>query len=155
MFLSQIEADLLLKMPKSFESGLTVLKFPHVQSFTSEYALKGVGQREQFILDLERGNLKKARLKYQTRARKIHILARIDIEGRPHRNPIDAPHRPKERLTDTHIHLYRENFADRIAFLPTDLPTFTIPADGNTVSWLVAFLRFCNVQVIPQIQEEI
>lgn len=155
MSLSQLEADLLLQMPKSFEAGITVLHFPHVQAFNSEYALEGIGHREQFILDLERGNLKRARLKYQTRARKLHILARIDIEGRPHRNPIDAPHRPDERLTDIHIHLYRENFADRIAYLPSDLPAFSAPADGNAVSWLVAFLRFCNVQGIPNIQEEI
>lgn len=155
MSLPQIEADLLLKMPKTFGPDLEVIDFPRVQSFQAEHALQGLGNREQFILDLERGNLKRARLKFQTRARKIVILARIDIEGRPHRNPPDAPHRPNERFTGVHIHLYREHFADRVAFLPVDLPSFAAPSDGNEVSWLVAFLRFCNVQSIPPIQEGI
>ncbi len=155
MSLPQIEADLLLKMPKTFGEKIDVIDFPRVQAFQAEHTLEGVGSREQFILDLERGNLKRARLKFQTRARKIIILARIDIAGRPHRNPPDAPHRPNERFTGVHIHLYREGFADRVAFLPADIPSFAEPTDDTEVSWLVAFLRFCNVQPVPPIQEGI
>lgn len=155
MSLTQIEADLLLKMPKAFDPKVTVIDFPKVQAFSAEHAIEGIGTREQFILDLERGNLKRARLKFQTRARKIIILARIDIDGRPHRNPIDGPHRPNERLTETHIHLYREGFGSRVAYLPSDLKSFVIPAVTDDVSWLVAFLRFCNVETIPPIQEGI
>lgn len=155
MSLSQIEADLLLKMPKAFEDEVSTVDFPRVQAFSAEYSLQGIGYRERFILDLERGNLKRARLKFQTRAHKIVILARLDIDGRPHRNPPDAPHRPGERFTGTHIHLYREAFGDKVAYLPADIPAFSVPADGNDVSWLVAFLRFCNVVKIPQIQEGI
>jgi len=155
MSLPQIEADRLLAMPKFFANRVSVVPFPHADAFTTEYPLDGAGNREQFILDLERGNRKRARLKFQTRARKIFILARLDIDGRPHRNPISAPHRPDERLVGTHLHLYHENFADRVAYLPTDLSRFSVPDDRNDVSWLVAFLRFCNVQNVPQIQEEI
>lgn len=155
MSLSQIEADLLLKMPKEFENTVSSVNFPKVQAFATEYSLQGIGFREQFILDLERGNLKRARLKFQTRAHKIVILARLDIDGRPHRNPPDAPHRPNERFTGTHLHLYHEAFGDKVAYQPPDLPAFPVPADENDVSWLVAFLRFCNVVKIPQIQEEI
>lgn len=142
-------------MSKTFEAGVTTISFPRTQAFASQYPLEGVGAREQFILDLDRGNRKRARLKFQTRARKIYVLARIDIDGRPHRNPIDAPHRPNERLVGTHLHLFREGFGDRVAFLPEDLPEFAAPADKNDVSWLVAFLRFCNVQNTPPIQEEL
>jgi len=155
MSLPQIEADRLFAMPKFFVNRVSVIPFPHGQAFTSEYPLDGAGSREQFILDLERGNRKRARLKFQTRARKIYILARLDIDGRPHRNPPIAPHRPDERLVGTHLHLYHEGFADRVAYLPTDLPRFPVPTDGNDVSWLVAFFSFCNVQNVPQIQEEI
>jgi hypothetical protein len=42
-----------------------------------------------------------------------------------------------------------------VAYLPADLSKIPVPVDGNEVSWLVAFLRFCNVQNVPQIQEEI
>lgn len=155
MSLTQSEADALLLMPKKFEARVATISFPRIQAFASQYSLEGIGVREQFILDLDRGNRKRARLKFQTRARKIYVLARIDIEGRPHRNPVDAPHRPNERLTGIHIHLYREGFGDRVAFLPEDLPQFAAPVDTNDVSWLVAFLRFCNVQDTPPIQEEL
>lgn len=155
MSLDQSEADRLLAMPKVFAAEVAVVDFPNVQAFEVEYPLSGVGNREQFSLDLERGNRKRARLKFQTRSRKIYIIARVDIEGRPHRNPVDAIHRPNERLTGTHIHLYREGFADRVAYLPEDLPKLVAPADNNDVSWLVAFLRFCNVVELPQIQEGI
>ncbi len=155
MSLSQIEADLLLGMPKEFVGKVATIDFPKVQAFSVEYGLCGVGQPERFLLDLERGNRKRARLKFQTRARKIYILARIDIDGRPHRNPVDSPHRPGERFTGTHIHLYREGFTDRVAYLPADLPEFAVPPDSNDVSWLLAFLRFCRVATIPAIQEGI
>lgn len=155
MSLTQSEAELLLRMPKKFDARVATISFPRIRAFGSEYALEGIGSREQFILDLDRGNRKRARLKFQTRARKIYVLARIDIDGRPHRNPVDTPHRPNERLTGTHIHLFREDFGDRVAFLPEDLPLFSAPSDTNDVSWLVAFLKFCNVQETPPIQEEI
>lgn len=155
MSLIQTEADRLLAMPKIFAAGIDVLEFPRIRPFATEYDLSGVGNREQFTFDLERGNRKRARLKFQTRARKIYILARIDIDGRPHRNPFDAPHRPSERFSGTHVHLYHEGFADRVAYLPADLPQFRVPVDGNDVSWLVAFLHFCNVHDLPPIQEEI
>ena len=155
MSLTQADADLLLALPKEFSGKIATIEFLRVQAFTAEYELQGVGSPERFLLDLERGNRKRARLKFQTRARKIHILARIDIDGRPHRNPVDAPHRPDERLDCTHVHLYREGFADRVAFLPSDLPEFAAPAGSDDIAWLLAFLRFCRVATIPQIQEGI
>jgi hypothetical protein len=155
MSLSQAESSRLLEMPKEFEPSVVVVEFPRVQAFTAEYILNGRGTREQFILDLDRGNKKRARLKFQTRARKIYVLARIDIEGRPHRNPPDAPHRPGERFTSTHLHLYHDGYGDRVAYLPGDLPTFVVPADGTDDSWLVSFLKFCNVRDVPPIQTEI
>jgi len=155
MSLLQSEADELLRMPKNFVPGIDQLDFPRLEPFSAEYGLEGVGNRERFLLDLERGNRKRARLRFQTRARKIFVLARIDIDGRPHRNPIDAPFRPNERFDGTHIHLYRENFGDRVAFLPGDVAGFDVPTDKTEVSWLVSFLRFCNVTIIPPIQESI
>jgi hypothetical protein len=155
MSLTQADADLLLALPKEFSGKIATIEFRRTQAFTAEHELQGVGSPERFLLDLERGNRKRARLKFQTRARKIYILARIDIDGRPHRNPFDAPHRPGERLTDTHVHLYREGFADRVAFLPGDLPGFAPLAGADDVAWLLAFLRFCHVATIPQIQEGI
>ena len=155
MSLPQAEADLLLAMPKVFSGVVIQIELPRSLPFSEELDLEGVGTRERFILDLERGNLKRARLKYQTRARKIYVLARLDLDGRPHRNPPDSPHRPSYRFTGDHLHLYRENFSDRIAFLPNDVPAFPVPTNPDAVRWLIAFLQFCNVQKIPPIQENI
>jgi hypothetical protein len=155
MSLTQAEADRLLQLPKAFAPSVANIDFPKVQAFAVEYELSAVGGRERFLLDLERGNLKRARLKFQTRAHKIYVLARLDIDGRPHRNPPDAPHRPGERFATTHLHVYREGFADRVAFYPHEVPDFAPPVPSNDVSWLVAFLRFCHAVSIPQIQETI
>ena len=152
MSLTQSDADALLILPKIFEPTVTEIDFSHVQTFSSVYELEGVGRPELFLLDLERGNRKRARLKFQTRARKVHILARIDIDGRPHTNPPEAPHRPGERFAGPHIHLYRAGFEDRVAFHPDEVPRFAIPDSGDDVAWLVAFLRLCNVAEIPPIQ---
>jgi hypothetical protein len=155
MSLPQAEADLLLAMPKVFSGVVIQIELPRSLPFSEELDLEGVGTRERFILDLERGNLKRTRLKYQTRARKIYVLARLDLDGRPHRNPPDSPHRPSHRFNSHHLHLYRENFNDRIAFLPQEVTGFQVPTNPDAVRWLIAFLRFCNVQTIPQIQENI
>lgn len=155
MKLSQTEADHLLSMPKHFEDKVKELEFPHVRAFQDRYTLLGDNDHEQFILDLERGNLKRARLKFQTRARKIFTIARIDIDGKPHRNPPGSPYRPNERFTGTHIHVYREDFGDRVAYLPEELDGFVPPDRSDTVSWLAAFLRYCNVEPILPIQEGI
>lgn len=155
MSLPQAEADLLLTMPKIFSGVVIQIELPRSLSFSEKLDLEGVGTRERFILDLERGNLKRARLKYQTRARKIYVLARLDLDGRPHRNPTDSPHRPSHRFTGHHLHLYREHFSDRIAFAPDEVVGFEVPTNPDAVRWLLAFLRFCNVQEIPPIQENI
>lgn len=153
MALAQIEADRLLRLPKSFSEDIHEIVFSLRVAFDQEYELTGGSKgRERFLLDLERGQRKRIRLKYQTRAQNIHVLARLDIHGRPHRNPPDAPYRPGHRFAGHHVHVYREGFADRIAYSPDELDGFTVPAIDDDVSWLEAFLAYCNVAPVPQIQ---
>lgn len=110
---------------------------------------------DRFLLDLERGLKKRARLKYQARAHKVCVLARLDLDGPAHRNPPNGPHRPNERLEGHHLHLYREGFGDRVAYFPHEVPGFAVPADGSHVSWLIAFLTYCGVTHTPLIQDGI
>jgi len=93
--ISQAEADTLLALPKMFK-GDEPLEFSMTTSMDHERVLLSNDRREEFILTIERGNRKRARLKYQTRARKIVVLARLDLDGPAHRNPPDSPHRPNE-----------------------------------------------------------
>jgi hypothetical protein len=134
-----------------------LIPFSLGQPFDHERELLSLDRRERFILTLERGRRRRARLKYQTRARKIVVLARLDLDGPAHRNPPDAPHRPGERLPCPHLHLYREGFGDSVAYLPEEAPGFVIsdPADG--LAWFMDFLNFCRVNpaTVPDIQTEL
>ena len=151
MDLLQTEADHLLAMPKHLD-GQQVISFGRTESFNAEYSLYSSDRRELFLLDLERGERRRARLKFQTRARKIVVLARLDIAGRPHRNPPTAPYKPNERFEGTHLHVFSEKFGDRVAYLPEDVEKFVLPASDSDENWLNAFLDFCNVAEPRRIQ---
>ena len=90
MALTQPEADSLLQMPKEFvDAGL--LEFSQNEPMNCDRLLQSLDRREQFLLTVERGQRKRIRLKYQTRARKVITLARLDINGPAHRNPPESP----------------------------------------------------------------
>jgi hypothetical protein len=154
--LTQGEADFLHSLEKQFESS-EVLPFALSRAFDLERDLLSVDRREKFILTIERGRRRRARLKYQTRARKIVVLARLDIDGPAHRNPRNAPHRPGERLLCPHIHIYHEKFGDGIAYALEDVPGYNVSDYDNGTSWLMDFLNFCRVNpaTVPKIQVEI
>ena len=117
-----------------------------------ERTLLSNDRREEFLLTIERGNRKRVRLKYQTRARKIVILARLDLDGPAHKNPPESPYRPNERLPCPHLHLYREGFESRIAYLLDEVPEFNISNPNNGLVWLEDFMKFCNIENVPDIQ---
>jgi len=97
--------------------------------------LRSNDEREDFLLDLWRGgiNLKKGR--YQNRARKTIILARLDFEGAPHRNPDD------KEIPCPHLHVYREGYGDKWAY---PLPAIFSDVDDK---WklLRDFMDYCNI----------
>ena len=151
MVLSQAEADHLLALAKEF-TDTDPLICPGSQAANYERGLRSADRRESFFLNVERGNRNRARLKYQTRARAVVVLARIEFHGRAHRNPPDSPYRPGERLECPHIHLYREGFDDRIAYDVADVPALVLRNATSGIDCLEDFLRFCNVQSVPEIQ---
>jgi hypothetical protein len=154
MSLTQAEADHLLSLEKSFVSRDTI-NFPMSTPFVQLHDLLSRDRREAFLLDVERGGRTRARLKFQTRARRTIVLARIDIRGKAHRNLSHYPHRPGERFTGVHIHLYHEGFDDRVAYLPEDLSAFALPPSHHDLEWFTAFLAFCNIIDRPDIQSGI
>lgn len=129
-----------------------MIEFHLSSPFYQTHDLHSRDHREQFLLDVERGGRTRARLKFQTRARRTIVLARIDIAGKAHRNLDNYPHRPGQRFTGVHIHLYREGFGDRVAYLPEDLQAFALPGRPHDLDWLAAFLDFCNIIDRPDIQ---
>lgn len=148
---TQAEADQLLAMAKEFVEDDPLI-YPNTQPLKYDRALRSTNRREEFFLTVERGNRNRARLKYQTRARGVIVLARIELNGRAHRNPPDAPYRPGERMECPHIHIYREGFDDRIAYHVADVAALALRDTTNGLFCLEDFLRFCNVAQWPQIQ---
>ena len=152
MAMTQSEADALLQMPKEFVD-FDPLEFTQTQPMNYDRLLQSADRREQFILTFERGQRKRIRLKYQTRARQVIVLARLDLNGPAHHNPPEeAIYRPNERIAGPHMHLYRENFEDRIAFELADVPGLIVRDLGSGVSCLEDFLLFVGVSEWPAIQ---
>lgn len=151
MPLSQDEADRLLSMAKEFADSDN-LEFGNASAMKFERDLISVDRREKFILDVERGNRKRTRLKYQTRGREVIILARLELNGPDHINPPNAPHRPGERLPCPHIHLYVEGFEARVAYYLPEVATLNVRDSTNGLSTFEDFLHFCGVESWPDIQ---
>jgi hypothetical protein len=151
MPLTQTEADALLQMPKVFVKA-DPLELPRTQPVSYVRTLLSTDRREEFLFDFERGNRNRARLKYQTRGRKVIVLARLDMNGPAHRNPPGAPYKPGARLLSPHFHKYVENFDDRVAYEIADVPGLTLRDLSNAVFCLEDFLNYCAVQAMPNIQ---
>src|SRR5207245_10166444 len=117
-----------------------------------ERTLHSTDRREEFILTIERGNRNRLRLKYQTRARRVIILARLELNGSRHRNPLGSPYKPGEWLNGTHLHLYREGFDDRSAYELPHAPDWVNGTATDGIDRLERFMRFCAVTQSPSIQ---
>lgn len=141
--LTQAEANALIAMAKQFVSSAPISIPPGADD---TYELVGANIKERFLLDVWRGSRRIAKLKYQTRARKIFVLVRLDIDGAPHTNPDGMT------LGGTHIHLYRERYEDKWAFQP-DPTLFTNLS--NIQQSFGDFCGFCNAQGPPPFQSRL
>ena len=138
--LMQEKADTLLAMKKQ-KADSKQYEYPHLGGHLP-IPLLSMDRCEEFMLDLSRRKIELRRNKFQTRARKVIVLVRLDLDDTPHRNP------DGEDVPGPHIHLYKEGYGDSWAYpLPEE---FTNPADCmNTLS---EFLLYCNVTDPPDIE---
>jgi len=151
MPLTQAEADELLQMPKVFVDN-DPIEFSRREPMDYDRVLRSTDRREEFLLTIERGRRKWIRLKYQTRARRVIVLARLELNGPRHKNPPESPYKPGEWINETHLHLYREGFEDRIAYELVDVPGWTDPHSTDGIPALEHFMQFCGVGQWPPIQ---
>ena len=115
-------------------------------SIDNSYDLIGDDKREKFLLDIWRGTYRLSKVRYQTRARGVIVLVRLDIDGSPHTNPDGT------KLNGTHIHLYREGYEAKWAF-PLDPDEFRNPKD--ILQSFEDFCKYCNIKGNFVLQEEL
>lgn len=137
--LTQEQADYLLELPKRCTSDEFVV-WP-ASGGKASVPLVSEDGREEFMLDVATSAIKLSKLTLQNRARIVAILARLDIDGAPHRNPDHT------EIPCPHIHLYREGFADKWAF-PVPEEHFSDLSDRRTT--VDEFMRFCRIIEPPR-----
>lgn len=142
--LTQAEADALMKMEKH-RSDDKQWDYPDLGRHVA-IPLTSANRRESFLLDLRRGRINLAKGTYQTRARQIVILARLDFGGAPHRNP------DGKEIGSPHLHLYREGFGDKWAF---PVPSEHFLSSDDPWQMIEDFMRYCNITKPPLIQRGI
>jgi hypothetical protein len=132
--ITQVEADALIAMEKRFVDDAKWV-FPAAGERIG-LALTSLDKRENFMLDVTRAQIKRTKATYQNRARQVIILLRLDLDGRPHRNPDGTD------IQCPHLHIYREGFGDKWAVAaPLDRYTNTL----DLFSTCEAFVQHCNI----------
>lgn len=137
--LSQAEADAMLALDKRAVSDEPV-RFPDPGNKIS-VELESRKEKERFLLDINRSYVSLSKITYQTRGRVVVILARLDIDGPPHRNPDDT------EVGRSHLHLYREGYGDKWAFA---VPMELFRDLSKRWETLEDFMKFCGVSEPPQ-----
>ncbi len=139
--LTQDEADTLIAMDKVRVDNQQYY-FPSPGGSVCA-PLTSVDKRENFLLDIGRGRINLAKVKYQNRARQVVVLVRLDIEGSPHRNP------DGQEVPPPHLHVYREGYGDKWA-IPVPVGHFSDIADPFQV--MDDFMSYCKVTQPPFIE---
>lgn len=138
--LTQSEADALIALEKHRVSEAHHF-YPTSGSLV--VALQSADKREQFLLDIRRGRIDMLKGKYQTRARQVVVLVRLDFGGAPHRNPDDR------EIGSPHLHLYREGYGDKWA---VEVPAEHFSRMSDLWGTLEDFMRYCQVTKPPHIE---
>ena len=140
--ISQAEADALISMEKQRVDEKQWL-FPEPGGRLAIPPLISPDKRENFMLDVTRGQIKLTKATYQNRARQAIVLMRLDLDGPPHRNPDD------QEIPCPHLHIYREGYGDKRA---VSAPPEIYPQNSDLFSKFQAFMQHCNVTLAPDIQ---
>jgi hypothetical protein len=97
-------------------------------------------KRENFMLDVTRGQIRLTKATYQNRARQAIVLMRLNLDG---------PHPDDQEIPCPHLHIYREGYGDKWAIpAPTEIYSKT----DNLFLTFEAFMRHCNVTSPPDVQ---
>jgi hypothetical protein len=137
--ITQVEADALFALEKHRTTDQRFVLPTLGKKLTVD--LLSPDKRERFNLDMTSSYVSLSKFTMQTRARAIVVLARLDINGAPHRNPDD------EEIPAPHLHLFREGYGDKWAYaVPTEIFTNL----SNRWTTIQEFMRYCNITKLPE-----
>ena len=139
--LPQHVADALFAMEKHSVSTDMILFDRLGQS--ENIKLVSSDKTEEFYLDLSRGRQSLIKVTMQNRAKQEIVLARLDLNGPPHRNPYS-----KVLVPTPHLHVYREGYAHRWA---EPAPAHIFSDLNNELTTLREFLSYCYITKPPNI----
>lgn len=138
--LTQAEANALIAMEKLRSENRSYNC--QAQRCSVSIPLISSNRKENFILDIWRGQINLTRRKYQNRGRESVVLVRVDFGGHPHRNP------DGKEILSPHIHIYKEEFGDKWAYpLPSDFTNIENPSRIYN-----DFIKYCNITLSPKIK---
>lgn len=141
ILLTQTEGDALLAMEK-ISTATEAMDLPDFGG-TLDLTFHSRNGPEEFIVNFTRHTINLSKRNHHMRAKKVVGLARLDLDGPPHRNP------DGEEIGARHLHLYREGFGLKWAF---DIPDDKFTNLDDTFQTLQDFLSFCNVVQMPDIR---
>ncbi|MFN3717730.1 MAG: DUF6978 family protein [Rhizobium rhizophilum] len=137
--ISEQEAEYLLHLPKIAETTEPV-ELPDLGGRTDIPLVSDDG-REQFVVSFTRSSISLAKRNHHLRARKVIGLARLDLDGPPHRNPDGQEVGPR------HLHIYREGYGLKFAI---EVPVDKFGDLDNALRTLDDFLTYCGVKKPPE-----
>ncbi|MGO4440833.1 DUF6978 family protein [Rhizobium sp. RAF56] len=143
-YLSQSEANALLEMEKHAEAGASY-RFP-AKGERLSIPLLSADEKENFHVDVNRRSIALYKCTFNGRTRGNVILARLDLNGSPHRNP------DGEEIDCPHLHLYREGHGDKWAY---SLPDGVFSDLANLKAVCQDFLTYFRVVSQPQITSDL
>ena len=144
--LPQQEADTLLQVEKVYE-GDPNRDYPNPgEKLVLESV--SVDGADRFHVDVFRGAICLTKATHNLRVRKAIPLLRLDLDGRPHRNP------DGQDVGRTHLHVYREGYGDAWAYalpgpVPEPLPPFELTDYSDLGGALDYFLVYCRITSRP------
>lgn len=138
-----IDFESLLKEKKEFSD-----KHATFPSQNQSLKLTGLGldSKQEYIVDINRKRCILSRITYQNRVYTDTSLLRLDIDTKPHRNP------DGKKINGTHLHVYREGYADAWAYelnnpylknIKHDFDFSTL-IDVDLINRFYAFSTLCN-----------
>jgi hypothetical protein len=144
--LSQEEADKLLRAEKVYE-GDPNRDYPNPGEKLVLECVSTDGV-DRFHVDVFRGAICLTKATHNLRVRTTISLLRLDLDGRPHRNP------DGQDVGRTHLHVYREGYGDAWAYelpgpVPDALSPFELADYSDLVGALDYFLDYCRITARP------